>query len=124
MSIRDKVLDYLYRCGFVHNYVKKLLFSSDIENLYEDYLQETWLQICEVNENKWKELMNNNDNTKHDMYYTVRNWISMLIRNTVRSTTSTAFRRLKKQATITQQCNDDEWKYLANTVEDTGLKLY
>ncbi len=121
--IRNKVLNYLYNCGFVHNYVKKLMYREDIDNLYDDFVQETFLQLCEVKEEKWEELMYNNDNN-HDEYYQVRNWVSMLIRNTVRSTTSAAFRRLKKQATVTQQCNDEEWKYLANTVEDTGLKLY
>lgn len=122
--MREYVLDYLIKSGFIENFTKKIIFSSDIDRYYDDYVQEVWLAICEVNENKWKELMDNNDNTKHDRYYTVRNWISVLIRNTVRSTTSTAYRRLKKQSTITQQCTDDEWKYLANTVEDTGLKLY
>ncbi len=121
--MRNKVLNYLYNCGFVHNYVKKLMYREDIDNLYDDFVQETFLQLCEVKEEKWEELMYNNDNS-HDEYYQVRNWVSMLIRNTVRSTTSTAFRRLKKQATVTQQCDDSEWHYLANTVEDTGLKLY
>lgn len=123
LKMRNKVLNYLYNCGFVHNYVKKLMYREDIDNLYDDFVQETFLQLCEVKEEKWEELMYNNDNS-HDEYYQVRNWVSMLIRNTVRSTTSTAFRRLKKQATVTQQCDDSEWHYLANTVEDTGLKLY
>lgn len=124
MNVRNKVLEYLYSCGFVHNYTKKLMYREDIDNLYEDFVQEVFLQLCEVNEEKWEELMYNNDNTKHDIYYTIRNWVSVLIRNTVRSTTSTAFRRLKKQATVTQQCDDSEWQYLANTIEDKALKLY
>lgn len=122
MSIRDKVLNYLYSCGFVHNYVKKLIYREDIDNLYDDFVQEVFLQLCEVKEEKWIDLYDKRVN--QDPFYDVRNWVSMLIRNTVRSTTSTAYRRLKKQATITQQCTDDEWKYLANTVEDVGLKLY
>lgn len=124
MDLRDKIINYLYNSGFVRNYVKKLLWTTDIDSLYDDYVQEVFLQICEVPVKKWEELMDNNDSEKHDRYYTVRNWTSMLIRNTVRSTTSTAFRRLKKQSTITQNCNDDEWKYLANTIEDKGLKLF
>lgn len=122
MGIRDKVLEYLYDCGFVHNYVKKLMYREDIDNLYDDFVQETMLQLCEVKEEKWEELYARTEGK--DPFYDVRNWSSMLIRNTVRSTTSAAYRRLKKQATVTQQCNDDEWKYIANTVEDKGLKLY
>lgn len=122
MNVRNKVLEYLYNCGFVHNYVKKLMYREDIDNLYDDFVQEVFLQLCEVKEDRWEELYDKR--TNHDPFYDVRNWVSMLIRNTVRSTTSTAFRRLKKQATVTQQCDDSEWHYLANTLEDTGLKLY
>lgn len=124
MDLREKIITYLYKSGFVVNYTKKLMWTSDIDSLFDDYVQEVFLQICEVKEEKWEELMNNNDPEKHDEYYTVRNWVSMLIYNTVHSETSTAYRRLKKQSTITQNCNDDEWKYLANTIEDKGLKLF
>lgn len=114
--MRDKVLGYLYDCGFVDNYVKKLMFASDINNLYEDYVQETWLALCEVKEEKWVELYNRRPN--HDEYYDIRNWVSVLIRNTVCSTTSTAYRRLKKQSTVAKNLNTDEWKYLQNTVPE------
>ena len=124
MDLRDKIINYLYNSGFVCNYVKKLMWTTDIDSLYDDYVQEVFLQICEVPVKKWEELMDNNDSEKHDEFYTVRNWTSMLVYNTVHSETSTAYRRLKKQSTITQNCNDDEWKYLANTIEDKGLKLF
>lgn len=124
MELRDEIINYLYNSGFARNYVKKLMWSTDIDNLFEDYVQEVFLQICEVPITKWEELMHNNDTDKHDRFYTIRNWVSMLIYNTVHSETSTAYRRLKKQSTITQNCNDEEWKYLANTIEDLNLKLF
>lgn len=124
MHLREKIINYLYESGFVHNYVLKLMWQTDIDSYYQDYLQEVWLQICDVKLEKWQELMNNNDNTKHDEFYTIRNWVSILIYNTVHSETSAAYRRLKKQSTITQNITDDEWKYLANTIEDNSLKLY
>lgn len=124
MELREKIITYLYYSKFIDGYVKKLMWQTDIDNLYDDYVQEVWLQICEVKTEKWEELMNNNDNTKHDEFYTVRNWVSMLIYNTVHSETSAAYRRLKKQSTITQNCDDEEWKFLANTIEDNSLKLY
>ena len=120
--IRKKVLDYLYTCGFVHNYTKKLMYREDIDNLYEDFVQEVFLQLCEITEAKWSSMYNKRQG--HDEFYDIRNYVSMLIRNTVRSTTSTAYRRLKKQSTVCQQCNNEEWVYLANTVEDTSLKMY
>lgn len=100
------------------------MWSSDIDSYYPDYVQEVFLQICEVKPEKWKALMDNNDNTKHDEFYTIRNWVSMLIFNTVHSETSAAYRRLKKQSTITQNLDYEEWKFLANTIEDNSLKLY
>ena len=114
--IRDKVLKYLYESGFVQFYTKKLLYREDINDLYEDYLQEVWLQICEIGEKKWKELYNKRPN--QDEFYDIRNWLSVLIRNTVVSTTSAAFRKLKKQNTVAKQLNDNEWQYLENTVPD------
>ena len=114
--IRDKVLKYLYESGFVQFYTKKLLYHEDINDLYEDYLQEVWLQICEIPEKKWEELYNKRDN--QDEFYDIRNWLSVLIRNTVVSTTSAAFRKLKKQSTVSKQLDDGGWNYLANTVPD------
>ena len=116
IMIREKVLKYLYDCGYVKYFVKKLLYPEDIEDLYEDYLQEVWLQICEIPEEKWLELYNRRDN--QDEFYDIRNWVSVLIRNTVRSTTSSAYRKLKKQNTVAQNLNDDDWEFLANTIPD------
>ena len=114
--IREKVLKYLYDCGYVKYFVKKLMYPEDIEDLYEDYLQEVWFALCEVSEEKWSELYNRRDN--QDEFYDIRNWVSVLIRNTVRSTTSSAYRKLKKQSTVTQNLNEEEWNLLKNTIPD------
>ena len=118
IMIRDKVLKYLYDSGFVKFYTKKLMYPEDIEDLYEDFLQEVYFQLCEVPEEKWLELYNRRDN--QDEFYDIRNWISVLIRNTVRSTTSSAYRKLKKQSTVADNLSDDDWEILANTVPDTN----
>lgn len=115
--IRDKVLDYLIKSNFVTSYTKKLVYPSDKENLQDDFIQEVWLQICEIPEKKWEEIMRNNTNTDH--MYGVRNFVSVVIRNTVVSTTSAAFRKLKKTSTVSKQLNDNEWQYLSNVVPDT-----
>ena len=115
--IRDKVLKYLIESNFVESYTKKLVYPSDKENLQDDFIQEVWLQICEIPEKKWEEITRNNTNP--DQMYGVRNFVSVVIRNTVISTTSAAFRKLKKQNTVSKQLNDNEWQYLENTVPDT-----
>ena len=114
--MRDIILDYLIKSNFVEAYTKKLVYPSDKADLEDDFIQEVWLQICEIPEKKWEEITRNNTNP--DQMYGVRNFVSVVIRNTVISTTSAAFRKLKKQNTVSKQLNDNEWQYLENTVPD------
>ena len=114
--MRDIILDYLIKSNFVTSYTKKLVYPSDKADLQDDFLQEVWLQICEIPEKKWEEITRNNTNP--DQMYGVRNFVSVVIRNTVISTTSAAFRKLKKQNTVAKQLDDGGWEYLANTIPD------
>jgi hypothetical protein len=113
---RDEIIDYLVKSGFVENYCKKLVYPSDKESLQDDFIQECWLQVLEISEDKWIEIIDSNKNK--DRFYGVRNFVSVVIRNTVVSTTSSAYRKLKKQNTVAKQLNDNEWKFLANTISD------
>ena len=115
--MRDIILDYLIKSNFVESYTKKLVYPSDKENLQDDFLQEVWLQICEIPEKKWEEITRNNTNP--DQMYGVRNFVSVVIRNTVVSTTSAAYRKLKKAQTVSKQLDEKEWQYLSNVVPDT-----
>lgn len=119
MRIRDEILDYLIKSNFVTSYTKKLVYPSDKDNLQDDYISEVWLQLCEISESKWQEIMNNNKNS--DPMYGVRNFVSVIIKNTVRSTTSSAYRKLKKQSTVAQNLNDEEWGFLKNTIPDNQI---
>ena len=114
--MRDEILDYLIKSKFVESYTKKLVYPSDKDNLQDDYISEVWLQLCEVKDEKWDEIMNNNKNS--DRMYGVRNFVSVIIKNTVRSTTSSAYRKLKKQSTVAQNLNEEEWDFLKNTIPD------
>ena len=115
--MRDIILDYLIKSNFVESYTKKLVYPSDKADLQDDFLQEVWLQICEIPEKKWEEIMKNNTNP--DQMYGVRNFVSVVIRNTVISTTSAAYRKLKKTQTVSKQLDEKEWQYLSNVVPDT-----
>lgn len=114
--MRDEILDYLIKSKFVESYTKKLVYPSDKDNLQDDYISEVWLQLCEIKDEKWQEIMNNNKNS--DPMYGVRNFVSVIIKNTVRSTTSSAYRKLKKQSTVAQNLNEEEWDFLKNTIPD------
>ena len=118
LIMRDKILNYLIKSNFVTSYTKKLVYPSDKDNLQNDFIQEVWLQLCEVKDEKWQEIMNNNKNS--DPMYGVRNFVSVIIRNTVHSTTSSAYRKLKKQSTVAQNLSDDNWEILKNTIPDTN----
>ena len=115
--MRDIILDYLIKSNFVESYTKKLVYPSDKENLQDDFIQEVWMQICEIPEKKWEEITRNNTNP--DQMYGVRNFVSVVIRNTVVSTTSAAYRKLKKAQTVSKQLDEKEWQYLSNVVPDT-----
>ena len=114
--MRDEILNYLIKSNFVTSYTKKLVYPSDKDNLQDDYISEVWLQICEIPEEKWLELYNRRPN--QDEFYDIRNFVSVIIRNTVRSTTSSAYRKLKKQSTVAQNLNEEEWEFLKNTIAD------
>ena len=116
LIMRDEILNYLIKSNFVTSYTKKLVYPSDKDNLQNDFIQEVWLAILEVKDEKWQEIMNNNKNS--DPMYGVRNFVSVIIRNTVRSTTSSAYRKLKKQSTIADNLSDDDWEILKNTIPD------
>ena len=114
--MRDEILNYLIKSKFVESYTKKLVYPSDKDNLQDDYISEVWLQLCEIKDEKWQEIMNNNKNS--DPMYGVRNFVSVIIKNTVRSTTSSAYRKLKKQSTIADNLSDEDWELLKNTIAD------
>ena len=116
LIMRDEILNYLIKSNFVTSYTKKLVYPSDKDNLQNDFIQEVWLAILEVKDEKWQEIMKNNKNS--DPMYGVRNFVSVIIRNTVRSTTSSAYRKLKKQSTIADNLSDDDWEILKNTIPD------
>lgn len=90
---RDELLKYLYDIGLVQGYCRKLANSSDW-NIIEDIVQEIWLQICEVPEEKWSKLLS--QGTKSDSFKAVRGYISGLIYRNVKSENSRVFNKLKK----------------------------
>ena len=122
VGLRQYALDYLYNSGFVAALVKKSIFSSDIDNLYEDFLQETWLAILEQKDELWEKLYNTalEKGTGYD--YQLRNYFSRVILNTCKSDSSNAFRRLKKHHTTELHKNDVQWDVYENSIPDsTGI---
>lgn len=120
LDLREKAINYLINSNFVNAYVKKLMFNTDIDNLYNDYLNEAWLAILELKPEKWETLWNTAQEKNTDYYYQVRNYISVVIRNTVHSNSSNAYKKLKRHRTTEYTKDNELWKYYANTIADSN----
>lgn len=118
VGLRQEAIEYLVHSGFVNAYVKKLMFQSDIDNLYEDYVQEAFLTILELKDSIWEKLYNSSIEKETDYHYEVRNYVSRVIYNTVHSSSSNAYRKLKKSAKYETTQDDVKWDVLNNTVAD------
>lgn len=117
---RDRCIDYLIKSGFIEAYVKKLMFNSEIDNLYQDYVQEVYLAILEVPTEKISKLYNNSvENEDKDEFYQLRNWISRLIYNTVHSDSSNAYKKLKRHSLTERIKNDVQWSVYKNSIPET-----
>lgn len=120
-EIKSLCIDYLLMCGFVDAYCKKLMFASDVNNLYEDYRNECWLAILKLEPGKFADLYRNSVTARDkDPFFQLRNYISILIRNTVRSTSSDAYKLLKKHNTRELYRNGEQWHIMSNTLADPG----
>jgi len=119
VGLREEALQYLWDSGFVSALVKKSIFSSDIDNLYEDFLQETWLSILELKDEVWLKLYNSSIEKDTDYQYEIRNYVSRVILNTCHSKSSNAYRKLKKSAKYETTQDNVKWDVIKNTLPDS-----
>lgn len=117
-KLRDEGLNYLITSNFVDAYVKKLMFSSDIDDLYEDYRQEAFVAICEQKPEIWEKLYNSAIEKGKPFDYEIRNYFSIVIRNVVKSDSSTAYRKLKKHSITELSRNACQWKMMEQGIAD------
>ena len=106
---RDEILNYVLDLQFVENYTKKLAYSNDWAIL-DDEVQEIWLQLCEVTEEKWQKLLS--QGTKKDSFKAVRGFISGLIYRNIRSKNSKLYYRLKRHSEREMLVDSAQWKAL------------
>jgi len=121
-SLREYALDYLYHSGFVAALVKKSLYNSLIDDYLEDYISEVWLAILELKDDVWLKLYNSAIEKGKDYEYELRNYVSRIIFNTVKSTSSNAYRKLIKHNATELQRNQCQWKMMEQGIaDDTGI---
>lgn len=118
VSLRQYALDYLYNSGFIAALVKKSLYCSLIDDYLEDMVQEVWLAILEQKDELWLKLYNSAIEKGKDFEYELRNYFSRIVFNTVKSTSSNAYRKLLKHNTTELRRNETQWAVLNNTISD------
>ena len=93
MMNRDETLQYIADLGLVQGYVAKLIYTDDLQD-YDDFVQECFLQICEVKPEKWEALWL--QGTKKDGAKAVRGYVSGIIHRNVKSRNSRLWSKMKK----------------------------
>lgn len=120
VGLRQYALDYLYNSGFIAALVKKSIYNSLIDDYLEDMTQEVWLSILEQKDELWPKLYNSAIEKGVDYEYELRNYFSRIVFNTVKSTSSNAYRKLIKHNTTELRRNETQWKVYSNSIPDTN----
>jgi hypothetical protein len=118
-SLREYALDYLYHSGFVAALVKKSLYNSLIDDYLDDYISEVWIAILELKDDVWEKLYKSAIEKGKDYEYELRNYVSRIIFNTVKSTSSNAYRKLIKHNATELQRNQCQWDVMSNSIADS-----
>ena len=90
---KNEIIQYIYDLNFVDSYVRKLANSSQWPQI-EDCIQEIYLQLLEVPQEKWDNLLS--QGTKADSFKAVRGYISGVIYRNIKSVNSKVYYKLFK----------------------------
>lgn len=89
MPGREEILKELYDCEFVEKYTREKCLQQEY---VEDYIQEVWLIICQIPEEKLIKLY-----AQENTINGVRKFVAGIICRTVASQTSEAYYKLAKR---------------------------
>ena len=117
-SIKNYIVDYLIKSGFVVALTKKTIFPSYIDDYLDDFISEVWIAILEQKPTVWVKLYNTAKEKGTDIEYQARNYFSRVILNTCRSDSSNAYRKLIKHNTTEMRKNETQWNVYSNSIPD------
>lgn len=117
-ELKDYAMNYLIRSGFVDALVKKNVYPDDIDNYYDDFRQEAYLAILELKMEVWDKLLKSAIEKDVEYEYEIRNYVSRVILNTVKSTSSNAYRKLKKPSVKEKIIEDAKWSQLRSDLTE------
>lgn len=114
-SNRDDIIEWLQYIGLVDNYIKKLEYDDIDPETIKDEIQEIWLYICEIEQDKWDQL-----------YYqgatAIKAYISGLIYRHIHSNSSLIYNKYKKPYLMFKHISDQAWDIFDETaiMQDTN----
>ena len=116
---REKILDELVKSCFIEWYTLQLMsktsgFIVQTDEEYQEYIQEIWLQICEIQEDKLIDLYKENK---------LKAYVSGLIHRNVKSNTSPAYTHIRKQNNKYIRKSDDDWEKYSDTNDISYLSM-
>ena len=116
---KEKILNELVKSCFIEWYTLQLMsktsgFIMQTDEEYQEYIQEIWLQICEIQEDKLIDLYNENK---------LKAYVSGLIHRNVKSNTSPAYTHIRKQNNKYIRKSDDDWEKYSDTNDISYLSM-
>lgn len=116
---KDKILNELVKSCFIEWYTLQLMsktsgFIMQTDEEYQEYIQEIWLQICEIQEDKLIDLYTENK---------LKAYISGLIHRNVKSNTSPAYTHIRKQNNKYIRKSDEDWEKYSDTNDISYLSM-
>lgn len=110
---REDILQYLWDVGLINNYVKKLEYETIDDETLQDIIQEIWLVICEIPEDKIVNLYKEQGKTGLTAF------MSGLIYRQIHSNTSPIYRKYKAQFKQFIHISEQTW----DVFDETGVML-
>lgn len=108
---RDAVIEWIYATHLVEWYTTFLMKKSIDEDSVADRVQELYLMICEISEEKWKELCAQGK-------YAVSAYITGLIHQQIVSTNSAIYKKYTKYEATHKVKDDLFWEKYDEEHED------
>lgn len=101
-NTREDILDYLLRTDIVNYYVTYCLQLPIDNEECQEYIQEIWLQICELKEEKLQDLLEQGKTA-------LTAFIAVLIKQNCKSRTSPAYCKVRKPKKGHIHIQEREW---------------
>lgn len=106
---RERLMKWVAHTQYVENFIKKRIHQLDKPYL-DDYIQECWVQILEVPEDKILEIYRRGKGK-------FTNYIKSIIMHNIKSNSSILFRNLRRDKFNEVYLSDNEWVNLEETGE-------